>query len=39
MLRISRRGDGMGLASWIVMCHVILFAGGKRKELVALTTE
>lgn len=27
----------MGLASLIVKCHVIWFAGGQRKELVALT--
>lgn len=36
MLKINRRGGGMGLASLIAMCHVIWFAGGERKELVAL---
>lgn len=37
MLKISRRGGVLGLASLIVMCHVIWFAGGERKKLVALT--
>lgn len=36
MLKISR-GGGVGLASLIEMCHVIWFAGGERKELVALS--
>lgn len=41
MLKINRRGGGMGLTSLIAMCHVIWFAGGERKELeaISLTSE